>query len=114
MAAAYPKHPHEGKLLSAAIKLRAAEINATSVTNGIAKTGSRKRSHLAAARADFDAALQAVIFPAPGDTRFYLVWAKHPLSARLASHVKTAWEALSEGAPGKFGENPPLHYTAKV
>lgn len=100
-ASAYPKHPQQDEFLEAAIALRADEL----VQYATAPTSRTEAS--AQAMAEFDAALQAVIYPPP-DRRFLFIWNAGPEAKRLAHHVTTAWHQS-----GEYGERRPQHWTSK-
>ncbi len=101
-ATAFDKHEHQDALLASAIELRAIAL-------GHAADGPTTKAALEAkAKAEFSAALQALIFP-PSEQRFFCIWAHHPEAAYLAACIDEVWGSQ----PGKYGNLPPQHWHAK-
>lgn len=101
LADAFPKHPNHDRFLDAVIAARAKDL----VASCPALT---EEQATATALAEFEAALDAVIYP-PTERRFYFIWSS-PAQARLLVHyTQAAWTE----APGEYGNHQPVHYDGK-
>lgn len=101
-AFSFPKHEHQDQLLASAIELRAIALGHATDDQMSGAALEQK------AKAEFEAALQAIIFP-PTENQFYCIWSRHPDAAYLAACVDQAWSS----GKGKYGSLPPQHWHAK-
>ena len=100
-AFAFDKHPHQDELLASAIELRSIALRQ-------AANGSTPQAFEAQAKAEFNEALQAIIYP-PSEKQFYCLWARHLEAPYLAACIDEVW---SSGG-GRYGALPVQHWFAK-
>jgi ABC-type sugar transport system substrate-binding protein len=101
-AKAFAPHPLQSEFLEAAIARRA-EALASSTADPLATDDAMAR-----AKADFSAALQALIYE-PEEDRLYAIWANVTEAKVLAACVVEAWAEN----PGVYGQRPPQNWLAK-
>lgn len=101
-ANAFPPHPHQQEFIDACVALRADNLA------GEAEGPVSGANALTMARAEFDAALNAVLYP-PSERRFYIMWKSSPQARALVHYTQTVWSS----AAGKYGDQQPMHYEAK-
>lgn len=101
-AASFPPHPKQSAFLAAAVALRAAD------PAGSGNAASPGHDAIIRARAEFEAAIHAIMFP-PSEGRFYFLWASATEARLLMPYTQTAWR----NARGEYGEQQPSHWDAK-